>query len=672
MLEPLNMTTAFLIERISDAYITAGQWTNLTMEITLLKGSNKTYLQQFLDATLHEWVIDIYVDTYMILELFGVTIGTPSHPLEAFGTKFTYIIDPDTIQSVVFGVTEQYASNVQSQSQELLPLGYGTWYALDDIYGGIDSVVNNPQTYVDQPWIWKIAGIVQGTGSYGPHYNDPSSPTWNEKRVFLLSGFTYHIELSWDSDADLDLYVYRPGEAPSEDGTGNDYYQASATTYKPEVLEITPDVSGWWTIGIDYYSADTNKATFNLEIYKIAPGKAYSSPEYVNVWDFKWILLEFRYSIQGGTPNATIYNFRSLMIFTGEYINGSKAHGDIRDYIGEIYIPEFKYSPDTTMFHAYLRLWRWNRFTRTNSSLKDYVYRMTLGQYNFALQNTTFDLELFGCYIRNISLSELNFTGIWDPWALSTKIEWKGLEKFSISLEWGQWWVVYATVHVSSPRSPSWLIYTEGEMWIDDDPVFNNANDPPIGTLDGGTWCLGPYYGPTGNAKKIIDSDSIEIFDAPISLPSYATFMGGGELTYVIKIDISFWDTISNIQSLLNMYVDSLYDDETQKADDAQHTVIWPYTGYGEEWSTCTWKTVTETLMFWWIIHVPSPLVAITSGDWLQSAYLPYRPDPNNETHYRIYISNINGRPYMLTQYMDSFDGRFDITEPDTYGNTNG
>ena len=671
MLEPLNMTTAFLIERISDAYITAGQWTNLTMEITLLKGSNKTYLQQFLDATLHEWVIDIYVDTYMILELFGVTIGTPSHPLEAFGTKFTYIIDPDTIQSIVFGVTEQYASNVASESQELLPLGYGNWYS-DDLYGGVELVVNNPKQYgLDQPWVWQSAGFVQGTGTDGWHYNDPSSPAWEEKRVFLIAGYTYHIRLDWDSDSDLDFFIYRPGEAPSEDGTGWDYYASAITTSKPEELDVTPDVTGWWIIGIDHYSG-SGSTSFDLTVYKISPAPAYPDPSYVNVWNFKWILLEFKYSIQGGEPHATIRNFKALMFFTGEYINGSSAHGDIRDYIGEIYIPEFEYTPATTMFYAYLRLWRWNRFTGTNSSLKDYVYRMTLGQYNFSIRNATFDLELFGCYIRNISLAKLDFSGIYDPWSLSTKVEWKGLEKWSINIDWwNDWWVVDGLVHVASPSSPAWLLYTSGEMWADDDPVFNWANDPPEGTVEDGTWKMGPYWGPTADAQPYSSSTDIEILDAPTSLPNYAIFMGGGEARYWIRIDITVADI--NWQCLANMDVDSKYDDETQKEQDAAsgvNYVIWWGTGYGEMWSTCTWKTVTETLMFWWIIHVPSPLVAITSGDWLQSAYLPYRPDPNNETQYRIYISNINGRPYVLTQYMDGFDGRFDISEPDNYGNT--
>ena len=77
--------------------------------------------------------------------------------------------------------------------------------------------------------IQTFTGSVSGTGSSGSHYNNPSSSAWSEHTIYLQSGVKYRIILDWSTSQDLDLYVYQPGKAPSQDGSGSDYFTRAYT-----------------------------------------------------------------------------------------------------------------------------------------------------------------------------------------------------------------------------------------------------------------------------------------------------------------------------------------------------------------------------------------------------------------------------------------------------------
>ncbi len=113
-----------------------------------------------------------------------------------------------------------------------------------------------------------FTGSVSGTGSSGSHYNNPSSSAWREHQIYLQSGVKYNIILDWSTSQDLDLYVYKPGKAPSQDGTGDDYFTRAYTTNKPESVTFTADVSGYWVIAVDHYSSTTSSTSYQVTVKK--------------------------------------------------------------------------------------------------------------------------------------------------------------------------------------------------------------------------------------------------------------------------------------------------------------------------------------------------------------------------------------------------------------------
>jgi len=119
-----------------------------------------------------------------------------------------------------------------------------------------------------------LTGSVSGTGSSGTHYNYPDSSAWSEHSVYLEEGVKYFFELNWDTNADLDLYIYKPETAPSQDGSGSDYVARAYTTNKPETLTITADVSGYWVIAVDHYSASTSTTNYQVVIKKYVEGSS--------------------------------------------------------------------------------------------------------------------------------------------------------------------------------------------------------------------------------------------------------------------------------------------------------------------------------------------------------------------------------------------------------------
>lgn len=140
-------------------------------------------------------------------------------------------------------------------------IGGTTQFRLEilEIGGGVENYTG---LYVE------LSGTVIGDGKYGPHYNDWESSAWNEHYISLSEGKTYRVILSWNSYADLDIYVYRPGEAPSQDSSGSDYFVRGYTTQNPEVLEFTPSVGGEWCIAVDRYSP-SGSTSYKITVMEI-------------------------------------------------------------------------------------------------------------------------------------------------------------------------------------------------------------------------------------------------------------------------------------------------------------------------------------------------------------------------------------------------------------------
>ena len=156
----------------------------------------------------------------------------------------------------------------------------GTWYVGCYAYSGSGnyeikvvlylSTSEQPETAPEPPTTF--TGTVSGDGTWGPHYNNPDSVAWAEHKVLLTAGTEYSVTLDWDSSSDLDLYVYKPGTAPSQDGDGSDYVTRAYTTNKPETLTFTADVDGEWVLAVDHYSS-SGSASYTLTIDIVSGGE---------------------------------------------------------------------------------------------------------------------------------------------------------------------------------------------------------------------------------------------------------------------------------------------------------------------------------------------------------------------------------------------------------------
>ena len=162
----------------------------------------------------------------------------------------------------------------------------GTWYVGCYAYSGSGnyeikvilylSTSEQSETVPEPPTTF--TGSVSGDGTWGPHYNNPDSVAWAEHKVLLTAGTEYSVTLNWDSSSDLDLYVYKPGTAPSQDGDGSDYVTRAYTTNKPETLTFTADVDGEWVLAVDHYSY-SGSASYTLSI-DIVGGEEQPSQQY--------------------------------------------------------------------------------------------------------------------------------------------------------------------------------------------------------------------------------------------------------------------------------------------------------------------------------------------------------------------------------------------------------
>jgi len=117
-----------------------------------------------------------------------------------------------------------------------------------------------------------ISGVIKGDGNSGPHYTNPSSTAWKEYRVFLVKGCLLRFKLYWnDTSQHLDLYLYYPGKAPSEDGTGEDYYLKTYESFlSGYYIDQYINKTGNWTIGIDIYTGTTENVEFKVTIEVLA------------------------------------------------------------------------------------------------------------------------------------------------------------------------------------------------------------------------------------------------------------------------------------------------------------------------------------------------------------------------------------------------------------------
>ena len=595
-MEPLNEYTAFGTQTIVGIVeLRADETTNITIEITFMKNR---YLQEFLDATLHDWSIEVWASTKIDLEIFGVNITG----LEALSAKFMYIITPDIIQGALNSVVSEEVNSINANVVALIPIGYGTYYT-NDLYGGVENAVN----YADAVW-----------------NRDPTT---------------------------------------------------------------------------------------------------------INLWDYYWILLKYHQVVGNYGFNVTLENFRALMVYSGIYSFGSKAgqkaSGILEDFFGEVYIENVTLvNGRENVFDAYVRLWRVNRFRNLeDSALKDWLWAMVkYNSYNFSIVNVTFDIKLWGCEIKNVTLDKLNFTGIYDITSLSDTIQFKGMGNIWVTLNGLDLW---ATIdfYVSVPMSPEWLVYYSMVVSWDDDPVFfedsDSGDDLPGEVFASSSSATATTKNIAGLYFKALDINAQplahdvsqyynapNIVDAPTSLPSYSVwFGGGGEQRLSAYIDVTIQLDLDLHDYLINADLDRQYDDEQltilgrpEREDHAVYGLIsGEGTEDGDDWSLLFVCYEVEIVMFWWVIYYFTPSPYLVSGDFdpcietgeiitlsstlywrIQDNHghkiLIYRKDFANGTYaYFIKPYEYGSDEYLCTvqgqMFIDSLDGTPDALEPDLSGN---
>ncbi|MEX0569191.1 MAG: hypothetical protein Q6363_008550, partial [Candidatus Njordarchaeota archaeon] len=593
--------TIFAIQRLVDYLdVPANGTGEICIEIIFIKNE---YLQQFLGSVLHNWTINVWADTIIDLEIFGVNITG----LEALSAKFSYLITTETIQDALNSMVEGYVNDVNADVVYLEPIGYGNWYNPSDPYGGIRVVVEDPDSYAYK--IWKY----------------------------------------------------------------------------DEAL--------------------------------------------INVWDYSWLLIKYVQALGEYDFNVTLLNFRAILVFTGVYENGTMANATADDFFGEIYIDNLTLVRNqNNTFFAYIRLWRLNRLRGLrNSSLRDWLWNMVkYHSYNFSIVNVTFDIQIWGCNITNITLDKLNFTGMYDPSDLSDTIKFNGLSSYTVGFNLNQGVYADVTFKIEVPMSPEWLVYYYMLIVWDDDPIFfedydtcpddppaaggfQQDNETPAGFNESGTYksseveefkALDPAATPLGHdVSKYYEAPLMT--DAPNGLPDYVVWFGtGGEYELSARIDIE-WDD-GHHDYFGNIDVDQKYDDEyytsqglSEEEDangDAGWLLNWEGTEDGDMWVLVMFSYEVEILMFWWVIYYYTPIFYISAGDWnpnVISGFVKLYDTQYWELHdyyytHDIFLVNTNGtvyvKPHPNATYMepvtvsgmcfyDSFDGAVDSSEPDYSGN---
>jgi len=339
--------------------------------------------------------------------------------------------------------------------------------------------------------------------------------------------------------------------------------------------------------------------------------------------------------------------------------------------------------------------------------------------YNFSIVNVTFDIELWGCKIENISLNRLNFTGIYDPSSLSQTIKFKGLKSWSVGFNLDQCVYADVTFEIEVPISPEWLVYYAMLLTWDDDPIFFEDSDSvPDDPPSSGSWTdNGASKISEAEEFKALDSDAVPLahnvsryYEAPVmvdapstGLPSYSVWFGdGGTYTLSARIDIEWTD--GNHDYFGNIDVDQKYDDEqlmilgrAEKEDangDAGYLLNWENIEDGDMWVMLLFSYEAEIVMFWWVIYYYTPTFYITSGDWnpniengtivALSTTVQWEFHDVNNVYDIIVMKNESGywviQPHPNANYtvdltisgmcfVDAYDGTPDTLEPDLSGN---
>jgi len=485
-------------------------------------------------------------------------------------------------------------------------------------------------------------------------------------------------------------------------GTVEDY----TGSMQSSAVSLEPLGYGNWYDSSDLYGGIVdvvnNVATYAVKIWE-------NSPEDINVWDYRWILLKYNQSIGTYDFRVSMSNFRAILVFTGEYIDGEKASGiPEQDFIGEIYIDNLTLYPDrNNTFYAYVRFWRSNRLNgMVDSHLKDFVWSMVNQMYNFSAINISFNLAMWGCYISNVSLEGLNFTGAVDLSDIGSMIEFGGMTGWSVGINFGEGVYFDARFKVKVPMSPEWMIYYSMLLTWDDDPVYfedvdSGPDDPPTTGDYSDTLseryseveelvALDPSAQPLGHTKQEFWI-APQIHDAPTSIPSYAVWFGsGGEYELFVRLDIEWTDAFHDY--IGNAYVDQNYDDEEltaqgKKEEEDAYAPTSPWEGLedGDMWALVFFSYETEILMFWWILYYYTPSFYIVSGDYnphiangrlyINKTWILH--DYNWVYQFELYGDkiNVNGAKIFDLEvtggqmFVDSYDGGPDQSEPDYSGN---
>jgi len=218
-----------------------------------------------------------------------------------------------------------------------------------------------PEHYVNQTTIYHLAydytreiyyvgmefpiekeGIVIGDGKPGPHYNDTNTTAWKEIGIYFEYGYTLHISIYWnDTSVQLNLFFYEPGKAPSQDGTGEDYYrELSPATIPGDGFYTWLNSTGEWVIAVDVKNPTNKSVEFRVvvELTRATYDKGYGffsahmyayAISYVENYLFKCKGIDRFISVISFTVNFTFISRTSdldnLTIFVMPIINGTET-----------------------------------------------------------------------------------------------------------------------------------------------------------------------------------------------------------------------------------------------------------------------------------------------------------------------------------------------------------
>ncbi len=717
--------------------------TSFTVNLTIYK-NNKTALQGFLT--------DLLVKKNVVMDIWGNTT------INLFGSEHLNLYVSFKYNDTVYAVDDYYNSLMSGEIDTSSFLDYIISYSAENVSWAVVSENDthvvfrlnetlwsalNLKIYFMRTWLFMdplnastVFALQRLVGDLEVSANDTGEISIdivffkNEYLQQFLDNVLHNWEISVWADTIINLEIFGVNitglEALSAkfayiitldtiQGALDSMVEEQVNSVNAEVVYLEPIGYGnWFDKNDELYGGVENSIAYAEKIWE-------RDPAYINVWDYNWTLIKYVQQTGGFGFNVSLINFRARMVFTGIYENGSIASGNEEDFIGEIYIDNLTLVEDSNnTFFAYVRLWRVNRLRprMPESALKDWLWSMVkLHQYNFSILNVTFSLEMWGCYIENITIDVLNFTGIYDPSSLSDVIKFNGLKSWSVGWNLNEGVYADVTFEIEVPMSPEWLTYYYMLITWDDDPIFFEdtdtcPDDPPAsgGFSDNGTHkyseveefkALDPASNPLAHSSNNYWIAPIMV-DAPTSLPDYAVWFGtGGSYTLSARLDIEWTD--GHHDYFGNIDVDQKYNDEAFTAQgkaeqenangDAYYLLNWEGIEDGDMWVMVMFSYEVEFLMFWWVIYYYTPMFYITSGDYnpnvingniTLSTTVYWELHDYYHVHRFIVMRDTNGtivvKPHPNANYTvntsvsglyfyDSCDGAIDTSEPDYSGN---